>query len=151
MCKGLGGDARARHATRGVGKRAPIRVAQGPRGFGVPLGAADPPAATPVGRSPQRQAQFCAPAPPSEKSLRRAFWHGAAERGLLWIESGAALFLAAGYAAARGFAIPALKSRGFALWRERPLAALLGLGLVGLVLDCGRLTGTWQGIFSRRE
>ncbi len=70
--------------------------------------------------------------------------------GLVWIAPGAALFLAAGYVAARGFAIPALKSRGLALLRERPLAALFGLGLVGLVLDCGRLAGTWQGILSRR-
>lgn len=71
--------------------------------------------------------------------------------GLLWIEPGAAFFLGSGYVAARGFAIPFLKSRGLALLRERPLAALLGLGLVGLVLDCGRLAGTWQGILSRRE
>ena len=70
---------------------------------------------------------------------------------LLWIAPSAALFLCAGYVVARGFAIPVLKSRGLALFRESPLAASFGLGVVGLVLDCGRLAGTWQGILDGRS
>lgn len=69
---------------------------------------------------------------------------------LLWLEPMAALPLGAGYVAARSLAIPILKSRGLALFRESPLAAWSALGLVGLVLDCGRLAGTWQGILNRR-
>jgi glycosyltransferase involved in cell wall biosynthesis len=56
-----------------------------------------------------------------------------------------ALFIT--YVLVRTLAIPVLKSRGTAFFRENPAAALLGGGVVSLVMDCGRLIGTWQGIF----
>ena len=70
--------------------------------------------------------------------------------GLLWMLPVAAMCFFASYFAARSFVIPILKARGLGLFEESPAAALLGLGLVGLVLDGGRLAGTWQGIFSHR-
>ena len=57
----------------------------------------------------------------------------------------AALFAA--YFLARTFAIPLLKARSAAFFRENPVAALFGGGIVGLVMDCGRLIGTWHGIY----
>lgn len=56
-----------------------------------------------------------------------------------------AMFIA--YFLVRTFAIPLFKSRSTAFFRENPVAALLGGGLVGMVMDCGRLIGTWLGIF----
>jgi glycosyltransferase involved in cell wall biosynthesis len=58
-----------------------------------------------------------------------------------------ALWLFAAYFLTRTFAIPLLKSRSAAFLLENPLAAVFGAGPVGLVMDCGRLIGTWQGIF----
>ncbi len=58
-----------------------------------------------------------------------------------------ALWLFAAYFLARTFAIPLLKSGGTAFYRENPVTSLLGSGIVGLMMDCGRLIGTWQGIY----
>jgi glycosyltransferase involved in cell wall biosynthesis len=58
-----------------------------------------------------------------------------------------ALWLFAAYFVARTFVVPILKSGSTAFLRENPLAAVFGAGIVGLVMDCGRLIGTWQGIF----
>ena len=58
-----------------------------------------------------------------------------------------ALLLFTAYFLARTFVIPVLKSGSAAFFRENPVASLFGSGLVGLVMDCGRLTGTWQGIY----
>jgi hypothetical protein len=58
-----------------------------------------------------------------------------------------ALLLFAAYFLARTFVIPVLKSGSTAFFRENPAAALLGSGIVGLIMDCGRLIGTWQGIY----
>ena len=59
-----------------------------------------------------------------------------------------ALALFTAYFLARTFAIPTLKSGNASFFRENPLTALLGSGLVGFVMDCGRLIGTWQGIYN---
>ena len=58
---------------------------------------------------------------------------------------GVVLFLA--YLATRTLLIPILKSKNAKLFREHPFQALLGLGIVGMVLDLGKLIGTLQGIF----
>ena len=58
-----------------------------------------------------------------------------------------ALLLFAAYFLARTFVVPISKSGSAAFFRENPLAAVFGAGIVGLVMDCGRLIGTWQGIF----
>jgi glycosyltransferase involved in cell wall biosynthesis len=58
-----------------------------------------------------------------------------------------ALLLFAAYFLARTFMIPLIKSGSTAFFRENPLAAVFGAGIVGLVIDCGRLIGTWQGIW----
>ena len=58
-----------------------------------------------------------------------------------------ALWLFAAYFLARTFVIPLLKSGGTAFYKENPVASLLGSGIVGLMMDCGRLIGTWQGIY----
>jgi glycosyltransferase involved in cell wall biosynthesis len=47
----------------------------------------------------------------------------------------------------RTFVVPVLKSRGTAFFRENPVVALFCGGLVSMVMDCGRLIGTWLGIF----
>lgn len=54
--------------------------------------------------------------------------------------------LFAAYFLARTFAIPLLKARSTAFFRQNPFAALFGGGIVGLIIDCGRLIGIWQGI-----
>ncbi len=66
--------------------------------------------------------------------------------GVLAMSPRLALLLFAAYFLARTFAIPLLKSGGTAFFRDYPAAAILGSGIVGLVMDCGRLIGTWQGI-----
>ena len=58
-----------------------------------------------------------------------------------------ALWLFAAYFLARTFAIPLLKSGSTAFFRENPVAGVFGGGIVGVVMDCGRLIGTWQGIY----
>ncbi len=50
------------------------------------------------------------------------------------------------YFLARTLVIPLLKSRSLGLYKEHPLEALLGLGVVGLVMDLGKTVGTWQGV-----
>lgn len=50
------------------------------------------------------------------------------------------------YLLARAFLVPILKSRSIVFFREHPTEALLGLGVVGFVIDLGRTVGTWQGI-----
>lgn len=58
-----------------------------------------------------------------------------------------ALLLFATYFLARTFAVPLMKSGSGAFFRENPFSAVFGAGIVGLVIDCGRLIGTWQGIW----
>lgn len=58
-----------------------------------------------------------------------------------------ALLLFVAYFLARTFVIPVMKSGSTVFFRENPLAAVFGAGIVGLVMDCGRLIGTWQGIY----
>ncbi len=50
------------------------------------------------------------------------------------------------YLLARTFVIPILKSRSLVFYKEHPLEALLGLGVVGLIMDLGKTVGTWQGV-----
>ena len=58
-----------------------------------------------------------------------------------------AAILFAAYFLVRTFVVPLLKARGAAFFRENLIAGVFGSGIVGLVMDCGRLIGTWQGIF----
>jgi glycosyltransferase involved in cell wall biosynthesis len=60
------------------------------------------------------------------------------------IEAAAAIFLL--YFLARACVIPILKSRGIAYFREHPVEALAGLGIVGTLLDVGKTVGTWKGM-----
>lgn len=50
------------------------------------------------------------------------------------------------YFLARTFLAPIVKSRSIIFFKEHPLEALLGLGVVGFVIDLGKTVGTWQGI-----
>ena len=50
------------------------------------------------------------------------------------------------YLLARTFLAPIVKSRSIDFFKEHPLEALLGLGVVGLVIDLGKALGSWQGI-----
>lgn len=50
------------------------------------------------------------------------------------------------YFLARTLVIPFLKSRSVVFYKEHPLEALLGLGVVGIIMDLGRTFGTWQGV-----
>ena len=50
------------------------------------------------------------------------------------------------YFLARTFLAPIVKSRSIDFFKEHPLEALLGLGVVGLVIDLGKAVGSWQGI-----
>ena len=50
------------------------------------------------------------------------------------------------YFLARTFFIPILKSRSIIFYKEHPLEALFGLGVVGLILDLGKSIGVWQGV-----
>ena len=50
------------------------------------------------------------------------------------------------YFLARTLFLPMAKSRGIAFFQEHPWEALLGLGVVGFVIDLGKTVGTWQGI-----
>jgi glycosyltransferase involved in cell wall biosynthesis len=58
----------------------------------------------------------------------------------------AALAVVLLYFLARTFFVPIMKSRSIAFFKEHPWQALLGLGVVGLVIDLGKTVGTWQGI-----
>lgn len=58
------------------------------------------------------------------------------------------------YFVARTFVIPVMKSRSFLFFREHPVEALLGLGLVGLTIDLGKFVGTLRGVgdqYSKRR
>lgn len=55
-----------------------------------------------------------------------------------------AIFLV--YFLGRAFVFPIVKSRGFAYFKEHPVEALLGLGVVGMVMDLGKTIGTWKGV-----
>ena len=50
------------------------------------------------------------------------------------------------YFLARTFLAPIVKSRSIDFFKEHPSEALLGLGVVGLVIDLGKAVGSWQGI-----
>ena len=50
------------------------------------------------------------------------------------------------YFLARTFLAPIVKSRSIVFFKEHPLEALLGLGVVGFVIDVGKTVGTWQGV-----
>ncbi len=50
------------------------------------------------------------------------------------------------YLLARTFLAPIVKSRSIDFFKEHPSEALLGLGVVGLVIDLGKAVGSWQGI-----
>ena len=52
----------------------------------------------------------------------------------------------AAYIMARAFALPVLKSRGIRLYSEHPIEAILGLAVVGLVIDVGKMIGVMKGI-----
>jgi len=47
----------------------------------------------------------------------------------------------------RTFIIPVVKSQGGAIYKEYPLAALFGLGLIGLAIDLGKIAGYLLGVF----
>jgi glycosyltransferase involved in cell wall biosynthesis len=66
---------------------------------------------------------------------------------ILAISPQSGLLLLAAYFFARTFAIPVMKSGSTTFFSENPIAATFGSGLVGLVIDSGRLIGTWQGIY----
>lgn len=57
-----------------------------------------------------------------------------------------ALFLVALYFAARIIFLPAAKSRNICFYREHPFESLFGLGVVGFVIDLGRMIGVLRGI-----
>lgn len=50
------------------------------------------------------------------------------------------------YFLARTFVIPVTKARNVRFYREHPVEAILGLGLVGLVIDVGKAVGVVQGM-----
>ena len=50
------------------------------------------------------------------------------------------------YFLTRSFFLPIIKSRSILYYKEHPFESLFGLGLVGLVIDLGKLKGTLQGI-----
>lgn len=58
----------------------------------------------------------------------------------------AALAILLLYVLTRSFVVPVLKSRSFAYHVEHPLEALLGLGVVGFIIDLGKTVGTWNGV-----
>lgn len=66
--------------------------------------------------------------------------------GALVISHELALSLIVLYLVTRSVVLPAVKSRNGLIFREHPLEAFLGLWLVGLVLDLGKLIGVLRGI-----
>lgn len=50
------------------------------------------------------------------------------------------------YFVARIFLLPIYKSRGIGYFAEHPIESIFGLGLVGLVIDLGKMVGILQGI-----
>ena len=57
-----------------------------------------------------------------------------------------AITLIALYFFTRIFTLPILKSRNILFYKEHPIESLLGLGIVGLVIDLGKMVGIAQGI-----
>lgn len=51
------------------------------------------------------------------------------------------------YFLTRIFLLPIVKSRNILFYKEHLFEALLGLGLVGLVIDLGKMVGTLEGIY----
>jgi len=70
--------------------------------------------------------------------------------GALAISGKAALIVISCYFLMRSFFIPLIKSRSTLYYKEHPFESLFGLGLVGFVLDLGRLKGTLEGIWLRQ-
>jgi glycosyltransferase involved in cell wall biosynthesis len=66
--------------------------------------------------------------------------------GTLAISVKVALAIFLFYFLIRTFFLPILKSRSIVFYKEHPREALLGLGIVGLIIDLGKLIGIWQGI-----
>jgi len=67
----------------------------------------------------------------------------------VWAISGkAALAVILLYFLTRSFFLPVIKSRNVLYYKEYPLESILGLGLVGFVVDFGRVKGTLQGVLS---
>jgi glycosyltransferase involved in cell wall biosynthesis len=50
------------------------------------------------------------------------------------------------YFLTRTFALPILKSRNILFYKEHPIESFFGLGLIGLVIDLGKMVGIMQGI-----
>ncbi len=67
--------------------------------------------------------------------------------GMLAISAKAALAIFLFYFLTRTFFLPILKSRSAVFYKEYPLEALFGLGIVGLIIDLGKSAGIWQGIY----
>ncbi len=51
-----------------------------------------------------------------------------------------------GYLLSRIFVIPVIKSKGIRFYREYPFEAILGLGVIGFLIDVGKLIGYFLGI-----
>jgi len=51
------------------------------------------------------------------------------------------------YFLTRLFFLPIIKSKGILFYKEHFIEALLGLGIVGLVIDLGKMIGTMKGIY----
>lgn len=51
------------------------------------------------------------------------------------------------YFLTRALVLPILKSRGTKFFGEHPFEALLGLGVVGFIIDLGKTIGAWKGIW----
>jgi len=58
----------------------------------------------------------------------------------------AAIVIFSGYLLFRIFVTPVVKSNGFAFYQEYPVEAILGLGVVGFVIDLGKIVGYFFGI-----
>ena len=66
--------------------------------------------------------------------------------GTLILSPSIALALFVSYFLARASVIPVVKSGGVVFIKEHPFEALFGLGIVGLVIDTGKLIGIFQGL-----
>lgn len=65
---------------------------------------------------------------------------------LMLISLNLSMSLIAIYFIARIFLLPVYKSRGIQYFKEHPVESLLGLGLVGLIIDLGKMVGILQGV-----
>ncbi len=64
----------------------------------------------------------------------------------LWISVPLTCVLVLLYFVARGFLLPMMKSRNILFYKEHPAEAVFGLGIVGFVIDTGKMVGILQGI-----